>query len=54
VVHARTKVEGYKPPAHWDWIARIREHVTVPVIANGEVWTVADYHAIRRKAVASG
>ena len=50
VVHARTKLEGYKPPAHWDWIARIREHVSVPVIANGEVWTVADYHAIRQQS----
>lgn len=46
-VHARTKVEGYKPPAHWDWIARIRDQVRLPVIANGEVWTVADWHAIR-------
>ncbi len=46
-VHARTKVDGYKPPAHWDWLPRIREVVTVPVIANGEVWTVEDYLAIR-------
>lgn len=46
-VHARTKVEGYKPPAHWDWLARIREAVDVPVIANGEVWSVADYECIR-------
>ena len=50
VVHARTKLEGYRPPAHWDWIARIREHVAIPVIANGEVWTVADYHAIRQQS----
>src|ERR1044071_9360271 len=21
VVHARTKADGYKPPAHWEWIA---------------------------------
>jgi len=46
-VHARTKVEGYKPPAHWDWIARIRETVKLPVIANGEVWSVVDWHGIR-------
>lgn len=46
-VHARTKVEGYKPPAHWEWLARIREAVSVPVIANGEVWTVEDYQRIR-------
>lgn len=49
VVHARTKLEGYKPPAHWEWVARIRESVKVPVIANGEVWTPEDY--IRCRAV---
>ncbi|MET1490196.1 tRNA-dihydrouridine synthase family protein [Uliginosibacterium paludis] len=43
VVHARTKEEGYRPPAHWPWIARIAEAVPVPVVANGEVWRVADY-----------
>lgn len=48
VVHARTKVEGYKPPAHWEWIARIRESVALPVIANGEVWSVDDYHRCRQ------
>lgn len=48
VVHARTKVEGYKPPAHWEWLARIREAVAVPIIANGEVWTLEDYLAIRQ------
>ena len=43
VVHARTKIEGYCPPAHWEWIARVRERVAVPVIANGEIWTMDDY-----------
>lgn len=42
VVHARTKVQGYKPPAYWDQIAHIRAAVSIPVVANGEVWTVAD------------
>lgn len=41
-VHARTKTEGYKPPAHWEWISRIREMVTIPVLANGEIWTPKD------------
>ena len=44
VVHARTKLDGYRPPAHWSWVARIAEVVKLPVVANGEVWTVADYH----------
>lgn len=46
-VHARTKVEGYKPPAHWEYIGRIREYVKIPVIANGEVWNFDDYQRCR-------
>ena len=42
-VHARTKLEGYKPPAHWHWIARIRASVSIPVTANGEIWNRDDY-----------
>ncbi len=42
VVHARTKSDGYRPPAYWELIPQIREAVgaQVPVIANGEIWTV--------------
>ncbi len=47
VVHARTRDEGYRPPAHWEWIARIRTAVNIPVIANGEVWTIADWQRCR-------
>ncbi len=42
-IHARTKVEGYKPPAHWQWIAKIKEQVNIPITANGEIWTIEDY-----------
>lgn len=47
VVHARTKVQGYRPPAHWEWVARIKDVVDVPVIANGEIWTVEDWRRCR-------
>lgn len=47
VVHARTRDEAYRPPAHWEWIARIDDAVDVPVIANGEVWSVADWQRCR-------
>ncbi len=46
-VHARTRDEGYRPPAHWEYIARMREAVSIPVIANGEVWTLEDYKRCR-------
>lgn len=44
-IHARTKLEGYKPPAHWEFIAQMRESVQsgMPVIANGDIWSLADY-----------
>jgi len=42
VVHGRTKAHGYRPPAYWERIADVRAAVAVPVVANGEIWTVAD------------
>ncbi len=51
VVHARTKVHGYRPPAYWERIADLRREVKLPLVANGEIWTVAD--ALRAQA-ASG
>ena len=49
VVHARTRRDGYRPPAYWERVAEIREAVAVPVVANGEIWTVDD--ALRCRAV---
>ncbi len=43
VVHARTKEEGYRPPAHWHFIADIRQRLRIPVIANGDIFTVQDF-----------
>ncbi len=42
VVHARTRADAYRPPAYWARIADIREAVNIPVVANGEIWTVQD------------
>jgi tRNA-dihydrouridine synthase C len=38
VVHARTRADGYRPPAYWHRIADIRAQVRTPLIANGEIW----------------
>ncbi|PKO94278.1 MAG: dihydrouridine synthase [Betaproteobacteria bacterium HGW-Betaproteobacteria-10] len=43
IVHGRTKLDGYRPPARWMWIDKVRAAVDIPIIANGEVWTVADF-----------
>ena len=50
VVHARTKADAYYPPAYWEWIARIREVVAVPVYANGEIWTVEDWRRCKAES----
>ena len=47
VVHARTKMDGYKPPAHWEYIAQVQEAVKVPVFANGDIWSVEDWRRCR-------
>ena len=50
VVHARTKADGYRPPAYWERIAEIRAALAVPVIANGEIWNVADALRCRERS----
>ena len=47
VVHARTKAQAYRPPAYWERIADIRAAVSIPVVANGEIWTVEDARRCR-------
>jgi len=38
-VHGRTKEDGYRAEAiNWAAIGEIRQRLTIPVIANGEIW----------------
>lgn len=41
-IHARTKKQGYRAPAYWEEIARARSIVSLPIIANGEIWSPGD------------
>lgn len=41
-IHARSKVDGYKPPAYWEYITEVRERLPIPVIANGGIWNSDD------------
>lgn len=42
-VHGRTKMDGYKAERiNWEKIGEIRKHLTIPVIANGEIWDYQD------------
>ncbi len=48
VVHARTKADGYKAPVRWEWLARIDETLTIPVVANGDIDSVEAYRRCRQ------
>jgi tRNA-dihydrouridine synthase C len=49
-VHARTKSDGYRPPAYWPWIAKIKQHVAIPLVANGEIWNANDAMLCRQQS----
>lgn len=43
VIHARTKVDGYKAGTiKWDYIHQLKDKINIPIIANGEVWNYQD------------
>ncbi|MGS0536074.1 tRNA-dihydrouridine synthase [Pseudoalteromonas sp. SaAl2] len=41
-IHARTKRDGYNPPAYWEKIPPLIEGKAIDVVANGEIWQVSD------------
>jgi nifR3 family TIM-barrel protein len=41
-LHPRTKADGYGPPARWEYIARAKELLKIPVVGNGDILTVKD------------
>ncbi|HMO12350.1 MAG TPA: tRNA dihydrouridine synthase DusB [Actinotalea sp.] len=41
-LHARTAAQHYSGTADWTAIARLKEHLTVPVLGNGDIWSAED------------
>jgi tRNA-dihydrouridine synthase C len=48
-VHARTRTQGYAPPVDWPLVGRVRERLAIPVVANGDIWTVAGFRRCREE-----
>src|SRR4051812_48770492 len=46
-IHGRTREQGYQPPALWHPIGIVRERLGIPVVANGDIWSVEEFHRCR-------
>ena len=53
-VHGRTRCQFYGGKADWSAIARVRDAIGIPLIANGDVETAADARAMLRASGADG
>ena len=49
-IHGRTRCQFYKGPADWQAIARVKQAVSIPVVANGDVFELRDATTILKQS----
>ncbi len=53
-IHARTRSQGYKGAAQWEWIRKVKQQLAIPVIANGDITSIASAVACLEATAADG
>ncbi len=41
-LHCRTRDQGHRGDVQWDWLAKLKDAVSIPIIGNGDVTTPED------------
>jgi tRNA-dihydrouridine synthase len=54
IIHGRTRVQLYKGVANWEYIKRAKEISQLPIIGNGDIWTVKDAQSIQQSTLCDG
>ena len=54
ILHARTRSQQYSGKANWDDIRKLKEALSIPVVANGDCFSVEDYIKIIETTNADG
>lgn len=54
ILHARTRSQQYSGKANWDDIRKLKEALSIPVVANGDCFSVDDYIKIIETTNADG
>lgn len=49
-IHARTREDRYKAPAYWSVVKTLSKKITIPLIINGEIWSVEDAERAKKES----
>ena len=53
-VHGRTKLQGYAGIANWEMIGQVKKIISIPLLANGSIFELADINKCLEQTQADG